>query len=244
MARLSRSAARRRPGPLGYGDLELSLILIFPLFWAYEIGVMFSSTVNGVDFVTRWVFAAVGNRRDFVLVHAVLGLAYVAYVIVLRRRRGFSFHTVPGMVVESAIYAVTLGTFIVFVMKQLLGLELAVRGLDALGLGNTGNAIVVSLGAGVHEELVFRLGMMAGGIYVLHRAGLGRRAAIALALVASSILFSAAHHVGPYGDPFSLQVFAYRAIAGAVFGAVFYFRSLSHAVYTHFLYDFYVLVIR
>ena len=53
-----------------------------------------------------------------------------------------------------------------------------------------------------------------------------------------------AHHVGPYGDPFARGVFTYRALAGVVFGLVFYYRSLAHAVYTHFLYDFYVLVVR
>jgi hypothetical protein len=29
-----------------------------------------------------------------------------------------------------------------------------------------------------------------------------------------------------------------------VFGVIFYFRSLAHAVYTHFLYDAYVLILR
>jgi membrane protease YdiL (CAAX protease family) len=148
------------------------------------------------------------------------------------------------MVVESAIYAVTLGTFIVFVMQQLLGFELVVRWGDTLSLGATGEAVVVSLGAGVHEELVFRLGLMAGTAALLGRAGLGSRAAVVLALAGSSILFSAAHHVGAYADPFSWDVFAFRTIAGLVFGLVFYFRSLGHAVYTHFLYDFYVLVVR
>ena len=46
------------------------------------------------------------------------------------------------------------------------------------------------------------------------------------------------------GDEFAVGVFTYRALAGAIFALIFYFRSLSHAVYTHFLYDFYVLVVR
>jgi membrane protease YdiL (CAAX protease family) len=63
-------------------------------------------------------------------------------------------------------------------------------------------------------------------------------------MVASSLLFSAAHHVGPMGDELRAGLFTYRALAGVVFAAIFYYRSLAHAVYTHFLYDVYVMVIQ
>ena len=33
-------------------------------------------------------------------------------------------------------------------------------------------------------------------------------------------------------------------LAGVAFGLIFYFRSLAHAVYAHFLYDVYVMVLR
>jgi membrane protease YdiL (CAAX protease family) len=104
--------------------------------------------------------------------------------------------------------------------------------------------VVLSLGAGVHEELVFRLGLMGGGTAALLLAGLGRGPSVAIALVVSAVLFSAAHHAGPLGEPFDRGVFVYRALAGVVFGLVFYFRSLAHAVYTHFLYDVWVLILR
>ena len=242
--RLTRSALRRAPSVLGHGDLGLSLVMIFPLFVAYEIGVLFSTTTNGVDFVTRWVFAAAGSRENFLLLYLALALAYIIYVVQLRRRRGFSLDTVPAMLVESTIYAITLGTFIVFVMQELLGFELALALLDGLSLGENGEAVVISLGAGVHEELVFRLALMAGGAAILKQLGCSHRSAVIVALVVSSVLFSAAHHVGFHGDEFTVGVFTYRAIAGAIFATIFYFRSLSHAVYTHFLYDFYVLVVR
>ena len=63
-------------------------------------------------------------------------------------------------------------------------------------------------------------------------------------VVCVALLFSGAHHVGPLGDPFTLPVFTYRVLAGVIFGLIFYYRSLAHAVYTHFLYDVYVLVLR
>jgi hypothetical protein len=251
-------AARRAPGPglrgaarspFGRGDLAGSLLLVFPLFLAYEVGVMFSPTVNGVDFVTRWVFAAVGyDRERFLLVHLVLAVGFLGLLLYLRSQRTFRLRVFPTMLLESIFYAVTMGTFIAVLMERVLGLGFAAAGpaVDPaqLAAGERTRALVMSLGAGVHEELVFRLGIMGGGTAALMLAGLGRRTAVTISLVASALLFSAAHHAGPLGEPFDTSVFVYRAMAGAVFGLIFYHRSLAHAAYTHFLYDLYVLLLR
>lgn len=235
----------RRGRVTGRGDLPTSLLLIFPLFLAYELGVIFADTMNGVDFVTRTVFELVGRDRDtYLLLHLGLAVAFLGYLVYLQRRRGFSLALFTPMLLESSIYALTLGSFIVFVMQNLLGFEGVLAIADTLSLGPTGQKVVISLGAGVHEELVFRLGLMAGGAWLLRRLGLEHTPAVVVALVLSALAFSAAHHLGPYGEPFRVPVFTYRALAGAVFGLIFYFRSLSHAVYTHFLYDLYVLLIR
>jgi hypothetical protein len=235
----------RRGRVTGRGDLATSLLLVFPLFLAYELGVIFANTMNGVDFVTRTVFDLVGRDLDtYIMVHLGVAVAYLGYLVYLRRRRGFSLALFTPMLLESAIYALTLGSFIVFVMQNLFGFDGVLSIADSLSLGPTGQKVVISLGAGVHEELVFRLGLMAGGAWVLRRLGLQHTAAVVVALALSSLAFSAAHHIGPYGEPFRIPVFTYRALAGVVFGLIFYFRSLSHAVYTHFLYDLYVLLIR
>jgi hypothetical protein len=226
--------------PFGRGDLPTSLLLVFPLFLAYEIGVLFSPTVNGVDFVTRWVFALVGyDRQRYLTVHLALAGAFFALLLWARRRGGFSLRAAaPPLLFESAIYALTLGTVILFIMDRVLGLA-----LDAT-LGPRSQEIVMSLGAGVHEELVFRLGLMGGGVAALLLLRARRGLAVGVALAASSLLFAAAHHAGPLGEPFELQAFVYRTLAGVAFGLIFYYRSLAHAVYTHFLYDVYVLVIQ
>lgn len=242
MAKKRRKNKRRGVAAFGAGDLPTSLILIFPLFLAYQIGVMFSTSMNGVDFVTRLVYSAVGrDRQNYLLAHAVLGVGFVTYVLTLMRRRSFRLEIVPPLLLEATIYALTLGSFIVFVMQQVLGFDVTSA---ANALGKAGESVVISLGAGVYEELVFRLGIMAGGTVLLTRAGVDRFWAVPVALAVSAGLFSAAHHVGPLGDPFGWNVFTYRALAGVIFGLIFYYRSLAHAVYTHFLYDLYVLVLQ
>jgi hypothetical protein len=71
----------------------------------------------------------------------------------------------------------------------------------------------------------------------LRGGGTDRRVAVALAFVMSAPLFALAHHAGANGEPFTLHAFVFRTLAGMAFGAIFWFRSLAHAVYAHALYD-------
>lgn len=208
----------------GHGDVAASLVLIFPLLLAYEVGVLFAGRVNGADLVTRALYAAVGSRALYLLVHVAFALAFLVWIRRRQRWATLSLDIAAPVILEAAIYALTLGAVGTLVVDHLLGL-------------GAGASIVSALGAGVHEELVFRLGLVAGGVWLLSRAGLDRRLAIALALIGSAFLFAAAHHVGAHGEAFTTHAFAFRVVAGGVFGLVFWFRSLAHAVYAHFLYD-------
>jgi membrane protease YdiL (CAAX protease family) len=82
-------------------------------------------------------------------------------------------------------------------------------------------------------------------VALLHRVlRVPRVLAVVVAFVVSSVLFSLAHHVGPYGEPLDLGALTYRFLAGLVFASLFYFRSFAIAVYTHALYDIYVMILR
>lgn len=207
--------------PTGHGDLEASLVLIFPVLLAYEVGVLFAGNVSGADVVTRALYVTLGSKALYLLVHAAIALLFLLWI-----RRGNRWGTLRmevalPVVLEAAIYAFTLGAAISLVLSHLLGL--------GLGAGST----ISALGAGVHEELVFRLGLLGGCVSLLRQ----RRGAFPIALVISSLLFAGAHHLGVHGEPFTAHAFAFRALAGAAFGAIFWYRSLAHAVYAHVLYD-------
>lgn len=228
MSRTPRNAVRGAPprsasSPVstGHGNLETSLVLIVPLLLVYAVGVLFAGRVNGADVVTRALYGTLG-RPAYLLVLAAASLLFLLWI----RRNGRSgtlrLDIVAPVVLEAAIYAFTLGAAISLVLDNLLG------------LGLTGSSIVSALGAGVHEELVFRLGLFAGLVALLRGTGtLG----LVVALVASSVAFAGAHHVGAYGEPFTTHAFVFRVLAGAAFACIFWFRSLAHAVYAHALYD-------
>jgi len=57
----------------GHGDLEASLVLVFPVLLAYEIGVLFAGRVNGADVVTRALYATLGMSVLALGVAALLG---------------------------------------------------------------------------------------------------------------------------------------------------------------------------
>jgi len=212
-----------RSSASGRGDLGASLVLIFPLLLAYEIGVLFAGRINGADLVTRAVFAAAGSRAAYLAIHGVIAVGFLVWIRHTRRWGSLRLELAGPVILEAAVYALTLGALVSLLVDHLLG----------LGLGAP--SVISALGAGVHEELVFRLALIAGLVALAQP--LGPRAAVAVAIAASSLLFAAAHHVGAQGEPWTAHAFAFRAVAGVAFGAIFWFRSLAHAVYAHVFYD-------
>ena len=91
----------------------------------------------------------------------------------------------------------------------------------------------------MNEELVFRLGLYTALAWAFSKLTT-RGPAMALAVLISSVLFSLAHYAGP--EQFHVFTFVYRTLAGALFCLLFYLRGFAVAVYTHAIYDIYVLV--
>lgn len=214
-----------------------SAILVFPLFLIYQLGILGGRGQNGVDFVTRALIGV--SERDlgnYLVILAVMLVAYAAVVVLLRHTGRFTPRAFLPMLVESSSYALVMGSIILFILSQVAGL------VPGLAIGERGalDVIVISAGAGFHEELIFRVILMGGMAWLL--TGLtGRRRAWLLAMVVSSLLFSLAHHVGPVGEPFAFAPFVYRTLAGVFFALVYQVRGFAVAAWTHAIYDVYVL---
>lgn len=227
-------------------NLLSNLILIFPLVVIYQLGVLLTyPLLNGVDFVSAFLFQVVGfSRREYLAFVLAVVVAFVIALIALKRHhQRFHPRVIVPIFLESTIYALSMGSLIFLVMTKLLGIEPSLAAaLERQGLVSR---FVMSLGAGVYEEIVFRLGLL-GGLYAFGRRALAWRPSVAavVAFAISSFAFSAVHHIPPLGDPLSLDVFTFRVLAGVFFGLLYWFRGLAVAVYTHAFYDIYVLLIR
>jgi membrane protease YdiL (CAAX protease family) len=232
-------------------NLLTSLVLVFPLFIIYQVGVLFTLPIlNGADFLTVFLFRNLGLSTTAYLGYtAAVTVVFAIAVATLRRKQRFDPRLVVPVFIESAIYALTMGSLIIFVMTKLFGIspQLAGGGAGGSMIANQslGTRAVMSIGAGVYEEAVFRLFLLSGIAAVLERViGLRRWVAVGVAVIVSALLFSAMHHIPPYGDPLHLGVFTFRFLAGICFGLLFWHRGFAVAVYTHALYDLYVLLVR
>lgn len=104
--------------------------------------------------------------------------------------------------------------------------------------------IVTGIGAGIYEELVFRLILMCLLMVLLQDLmGLSRNGSIILSVLVSAALFSAHHHVifvnGQLtsSSPFSWSEFGFRTVAGVYFAVLFAIRGFGITAGTHAFYD-------
>jgi len=104
--------------------------------------------------------------------------------------------------------------------------------------------IITGIGAGIYEELVFRLVLICLLMLLFQDAlKLTHANAIVLSVLISAALFSAHHHVDFFsgrlnsGDPFNVTKFIFRTIAGVYFAALFAIRGFGITAGTHAFYN-------
>ena len=74
--------------------------------------------------------------------------------------------------------------------------------------------------------------------WLFRRGGASPQMSMVLAIAISSLLFSAAHHVGPYGEwPIRWPHFVFRTLAGVFFALVYVYRGFGIAAGSHAAYD-------
>lgn len=224
-------------------ELFTSIVLILPLFVAYQLGILLTGGMrNGVDFVSNTLFTLLdGNLLAYLGLNAAIVFLFGVLLVSLRKKGGFHPKLFPWILLESVIYALFLGSAVIVLMDA-LGLEGLLAAAEKPVKMNLIDKLVMSAGAGLYEELVFRLFLM-GGLYMLAARvlSLPRFVSATLAVVASSLIFSAVHHIT---EPFTMSAFSFRFFAGLLFAFIFQVRGLAVAAYTHFLYDVYVMVFR
>lgn len=230
-------------------SLLASLLYCVPLFVAYQVGVLSAGGVrNGLDFVTTTLLKLTGGDLGIYLAFnvAVLVVVVVAMFFLRNSRKRGEFHPryFPWMLLESSIYACLFGAVVNAVMNALgMGALLAVN--DTLTKLSVVDRLVLAIGAGLYEEIVFRL-IFLGGLYLVGTRifGINKWVTFAVCAVVSSAIFSLVHHLGSLGDDFEMSIFAFRFVAGMILALIFWVRGLAVAVYTHAIYDIIVMVLR
>lgn len=226
-----------------------SLLFSLPLLALYEVGAIYISRAegsnlrNGADVLLRTLLSVGGFSGTAALTLLVIALA--GLLIVLERCRKAIPLRLPnflGMAFESVVYALLLGIVVGTATQWLIqGFRLAVvqGGFASLSLAE---ALVLSLGAGLYEEIVFRVVLVGGLFGVLHASGLSRGQAGIVSIIAAALVFSGFHYIGPYGDSWQLASFLFRFLAGVAFSALFLLRGFGITAWTHALYDVFLVL--
>ena len=199
---------------------------------------------NGADVLLKSLFLSLGGRHGLLAFNVLLIGA--GAVIVWRDRRASRAPLEAGvfvrMAIESIVGALVFG-LVAGVLTTLLlrgpGM-LAVGPMDGLDLQTQ---LVISLGAGIYEELLFRV-LVVGFLAWIATRVFGWRPLPAgiFATILGALIFSAFHYVGPYGDPLELPSFTFRTVAGVLFSAMYLTRGLGITAWTHALYDVFLTV--
>ena len=111
-------------------------------------------------------------------------------------------------------------------------------------------SIVTGIGAGIYEELVFRLILICVLMLLFQDVlGLTRKNSIILSVLVSAGLFSAHHHIVFVNGQLALSVafnwteFGFRTIAGVYFAVLFAIRGFGITAGTHAFYDIIATII-
>ncbi len=93
------------------------------------------------------------------------------------------------------------------------------------------------VGAGIYEEVLFRLLLLPACYTVFRILQAGPRASPGLAVLATSLMFALAHYIGPAGDALVPYTFCFRTLAGVYFAVLFLQRGFGITVGAHAAYD-------
>lgn len=226
-----------------------SLLFALPLFIGYEVlqlavsGGPGGDIRNGADVILQSLFADLMGRRGpmvFEIVLIVLGLVLVAHDM-RRHGRHLSRMIFLGMSLETLALAILCGVLVGGITSHLFGaMGLAIGQIERTPLPVR---LMLSLGAGLYEELLFRVILVGALAWGGHRIlGWSARLSGIVAVTVGALAFSAIHYVGTYGDQLTLYSFVYRTLAGVFFSALYLLRGFGITAWTHALYDVFVLV--
>ncbi len=228
----------------------MSLAFVLPLLVMYEAGVLLlgpQAVRNGADVWLRQFLDIAGFGQYFLLPALTVGLL-LAWHHLTRDRWQVSAAVVYVMFVECALLGLGLvgigraqGAAAQWLAENGYGVQSAAATVSlAYQAAPLAGRLVGFLGAGVYEEMLFRLLLLPPVAAIAWRLGAKRGLRLAAAVILTSLVFSAAHYVGRHGETYDSFSFAFRFIAGAVFAVLFVSRGFGVAAGTHALYDVFV----
>jgi membrane protease YdiL (CAAX protease family) len=232
------------------------LAFVTPLLLTYEVGVLWLGPIavrNAADVWLRRLLDLLGFTQYFLLPVVACGLL-LAWHHVARQPWRLNWSVLYGMLLESLVFGFVL-VIVAGWQSRLFAAVVGTCAADGLAEGASPGALVIAyLGAGIYEEVLFRLLLLSAAAALCHWAGMSRRAGWVTAAAATSVLFAAAHYQLDFtllgwhlataqGEVFAWSTFSFRLLAGLAFSALFLLRGFGVTVGTHAAYDLFTLLV-
>jgi hypothetical protein len=191
--------------------------------------------------VDAW-FKTLFNFLGFNTISATLLVAAVIGAIIVFNKRD-QLKQLKGryfgyMLVEALFYAV----FVSLLIGTFLGSILNIAGDGSLYGMSKPQLIALSLGAGLYEELFFRV-ILVGLLVLLFKKIFNQKKYVySLAAIIAALLFSGVHYIGEYADTLALSSFLFRFLFGLALNVIYVTRGFGMAAWTHAIYDLIVIM--
>ena len=248
-----------RSGSLEHSRTPLvSLAFVLPLMIVYEVGTAGQSAGGGPaapQAAPQHVIAFTLLQRFFELFGATarhlpaMAAAGILLAWHLARKDPWKVRwtALGGIAAEGTLLSVPLIALSVALAHLFRGLPLAGHGGSAMESLPSKDLVVLCLGAGLYEELVFRLIVLTVLSLVVRDLLLFPARTTGVVVVAlSALMFSAYHYLGDetfrWHTAAGWRTFAFRTLAGIYFGVLFFTRGFGVTSATHAAYDILVLV--
>jgi len=229
-----------------------SLLFALPLLIIYQVlaaiapagpgGVIVR---NGADVMLQSIFVWVAGAwgpRIFLLCLIGVG-AWLIARDVRSNRTSIRPTLLAGMLLESTCLALVFCIVVAVLTAAVLGSPPPMAiGFVQQHIGRL-TLLMISIGAGIYEELLFRVLLVGLIAWTAHKV-LGWRPLVAgiVAAVLGALIFSAFHYIGPYGDRWDVYSFVFRSIAGLFFSGLYLLRGFGITAWAHALYDVFLLL--
>lgn len=223
------------------------LVFLLPLVALYELGsaLFLSDPERGVrESVAAYEIVSQFFRQFGVFGLYLPGIALVLVLLcqhLLSKERWRVSWTVPAaMVVESAALTAPV-LLIAILLSPVAAAAVSGPATDLAALPGPAK-LTIAIGAGLYEELVFRLVLITMIHFIMvDLLGTKDLTGRLVALVLSAAAFAAYHDLGDASGGIAYRRLAFFVVSGLYFGVLFLWRGFGIVVGVHALYDVLVL---
>jgi len=233
-----------------------SLAFIIPMLLVYEGGLVFlgpQALRNGADVWLRRLLDLIGFGQYFLLPLLTCGLL-LAWHHINSEKWLLRSTVLQGMIGETIAF----GILLFLLARTHLSLVASMDSWNASATANMQTSVlavqqmipnaIAYFGAGVYEELLFRLILLPILVWILISGGFSRITSVFAGVALSSGLFAIVHYdfelqlvngfvLCNQGETFEWASFSFRLMAGTFFSFLFLHRGFGVAAGAHAVYD-------